>query len=168
MQDFVFKPIAENNTFCAIQYDGNKADVTIPATYNGEPVTILYDNLFRGHKEIISVTIPDTINAIGGFVFDGCDNLRTIKFSPNIKEFWQYAFVRCGIEEIVLPEKLKFVPPFAFKDCKNLRKVVCNAELKEICAWAFEGCDKLTDLQHGPDVIVSPRAFEKMDKNLIM
>lgn len=165
MQDFVFKIITENDTYCVMEYDGDDAEVVIPATYNGAPVTILYDNLFRGHKEIISVTVPDTINTIGGFVFDGCENLRTVKLAPKIEEFWQYAFVRCGIEEIVLPEKLKFIPPFAFKDCKNLRKVVCNDSLKEICSWAFEGCDNLKEVQHGPNVLVSPRAFEKMDKD---
>ena len=164
MQEFTFKMIDDNGTYCAVQYDGDEAEVTIPSTYNGQPVTILFDNLFRGHKEITSVTIPDTVSVIGGFVFDGCDNLRTLHLSPNVEEFWQYAFVRCGIEEIALPEKLKYVPPFAFKDCKNLQKVVCNDGLKEICSWAFEGCDQLTELQHGPNVSVSPRAFETMDK----
>lgn len=168
MQDFVFKIIPENGTYCAIQYEGDETEVSIPARYNGEPVSILYDNLFRGHQEIVSITVPDTVNTIGGFVFDGCIQLRTVKLSPNIEEFWQYAFVRCGIEEIVLPEKLKFLPPFTFKDCKNLRKVVCNNELKEICSWAFEGCDKLTDIQYGPNVLVSPRAFDKMDKHFCM
>ena len=168
MQEFGFKIIDDNNTYCATQYDGDEADINVPATYNGVPVTILFDNLFRGHTEITSVTVPDTVMVIGGFVFDGCENLRTVNLAANVEEFWQYAFVRCGIEEIVLPEKLKFIPPYAFKDCKKLRKVVCNHELKEICSWAFEGCDNLTEVQYGPNVLVSPRAFEKQEKEFYL
>lgn len=164
MQQFIFKIIEDNNTYAVIGYSGDESAVTIPDTHWGRPVTLLHDNLFSGHKEITSVTIPDSVKIIGGFVFDGCDNLRHIALPSSIEEFWQYAFVRCGIEEIELPEKMKFLPPYAFKECKNLKKVVCNPALQEICSWAFEGCDNLKDLQHGPNVVISPRAFEKQEK----
>lgn len=160
MQDFTFKIIEENGTYCAVGYEGDEAEVVIPATYSGVPVTILFDDLFKGHTEITSVHIPDTVTEIGGFVFDGCTNLHRVILPSSVENMWQYAFVRSGIEEIILPEKMRYIPPFAFKDCKQLKKVVCNQNLKEICSWAFSGCDQLKEIVHGPDVQISDKIFE--------
>ena len=33
--------------------------------------------------------------------------------------------------------------------------------MRKISAWAFGGCENLTELVHGPDVEVSPLAFEE-------
>ena len=159
MQEFYFK-YAEDGTYCVQSYEGDEAEVVIPPVYCGKPVTILLDNLFAGHAEITSVQIPDTVTQIGGFVFDGCINLHQIKLPSELTDMWGYAFVRSGIEEICLPEHVKSIVSFTFKDCRQLKKVVCNAELKKIYAWAFGGCEQLTDFQHGPDVEISPQAFE--------
>lgn len=157
MQEFIYKMIGENGTWCAAGYRGDEPEVTIPAMYCGQPVTILFDDLFKGHPEITAVHIPGTLTEIGGFVFDGCSALRNLVLPSSVENMWQYAFVRSSIEEIVLPEKLTYIAPFVFKDCKKLRKVVCNGNLKEICAKAFEGCDILTELVNAEHVIVSPR-----------
>ena len=117
--------------------------------------------MFAGHSEITSVKIPDTVTQIGGFVFDGCENLRQITLPKNLTDMWGYAFVRSGIEEIILPEHVRSIVSFTFKDCKNLKKVVCNKDLKKIYSWAFGGCEQLTDFQHGPDVEISPQAFDE-------
>lgn len=84
-------------------------------------------------------------------------SFRLVALPSSVENMWQYAFVRCSIDEIVLPEKLTYIAPFVFKDCKKLRKVVCNGNLEEICAKAFEGCDSLTELVNVDHVMVSPR-----------
>lgn len=159
MQEFYFK-YAEDGTYCVQSYEGDEAEVVIPDVYCGKPVTILLDNLFAGHSEITSVKIPDTVTQIGGFVFDGCENLRQLTLPKNLTDMWGYAFVRSGIEEIILSEHVHSIVSFTFKDCKNLKKVICNDGLKKIYSWAFGGCDQLTDFQHGPEVEISPQAFE--------
>ena len=161
MQEFYYKKI-EDGTFCIMGYKGDESDIVIP---QDKVVTILNDKIFRGHEEITSIRIPDTVTDRGEFVFDGCKNLRQLKLPEQLKTLWGYTFVRCGIEEIVLPDQLRIIPPFAFKDCKNLRRVVCGAGLEKIYAWAFGGCDQLTpeNLIHGPGVDISPQAFEKKD-----
>ncbi|MBO4876044.1 MAG: leucine-rich repeat domain-containing protein [Bacteroidales bacterium] len=159
MQEFMFKPVEENGTYCAISYKGDNAEVTIPEMYCGHPVTVLFDDLFKGHKEITTVHIPDSVREIGGFVFDGCSSLKSIVLPSSLENMWQYAFVRSSIEEIRLPEKLRYVAPFAFKDCKNLRKVVCNDALEEICCHAFEGCDRQMELICKDTVKISSQAW---------
>ena len=159
MQEFIYQLI-ENNTFCVTGYKGDEANVVIPDSVNGAPVTVLFDKLFRGHSEIESVKIPDTVTDIGEFVFDGCVNLRHIQLPSQLICLWGNSFARCGIEEITLPDKLAALPPFAFKECKNLKKVVCGAGMKKIYAWAFSGCGGLTEVVHASNVDVSPEAFD--------
>ncbi len=156
MQDFFYKPI-ENGANCIVGYQGDEADVVIPDNRN---VTVLFDNLFAGHKEITSVHIPDTVTDLGEFLFDGCENLRHIDLPSGLTSLWGYTFCRSGLEEIVLPDKLRSLPPFAFKDCKNLKRVVCGKGMKKIHAWVFGGCDRLEEVVFGPDVDISPEAYD--------
>ena len=159
MQEFYYRRV-EDGTFCLTGYEGDEAEVIIP---DDKVFTILSDKVFRGHDEITSIRIPDSVTDMGEFLFDGCINLRQLKLPEQLKTLWGYTFVRCGIEEIVLPDQLRIIPPFAFKDCRNLRRVVCGAGLEKIYAWAFGGCDLLTEdgLIHGPKVEISPQAFER-------
>ncbi len=159
MQEFFFK-YAEDGTYCVQSYEGDEPEVIVPEIYCGKPVTILLDGLFSGHSEITSVQIPDSVTQMGGFLFDGCLNLHQITLPKELRDMWGYAFARCGIEEILLPEHVKSIVPFTFKDCKQLKTVICNPGLKKIYSWAFSGCDRLDDLRCGPDVEISPQAFE--------
>lgn len=152
MQEFYFKYIPETDTYGAVQYTGDEPEIKVPEIQWGKPVTMLFDGLFSGHKEITSVILPDNICFMGGFLFDGCTNLRHIQLPAKLENLWQYTFVRCGIEEIVLPENVKFIPPYAFKDCKNLKKLVCNDSLDEICTHAFDGCDNLSEIINKPKI----------------
>ena len=126
MQEFYYRRV-EDGTFCLTGYEGDEAEVVIP---DDKVFTILSDKVFRGHDEITSIKIPDSVTDMGEFLFDGCVNLRHLQLPAELRTLWGYTFVRCGIEEIVLPDHLRIIPPFAFKDCKNLRKVVCGADLR--------------------------------------
>lgn len=159
MQEFVYQLI-EDNTYCLMGYRGDEANVVIPDRVNGAPITVLFDKLFRGHSEITSIKIPDTVTDLGEFVFDGCESLRHIELPSQLARLWGYSFARCGIEEITLPDQLTSLPPFAFKDCKNLKRVVCGAGMRKIHAWVFGGCDQLVKVIHGPNVDISPEAFQ--------
>ena len=158
MQDYYYKRV-EDGTYCVTGYEGDEQDVVIP---EDRVITMVYDKVFRGHSEIRSIHIPDTVTDLGEFVFDGCENLRHLALPAHLKTLWGYTFTRCGIEEIILPDGLRIIPPFAFKECKNLRRVVCGRRMEKIHAWAFAGCDQLAKegLVHGPGVEISPQAFE--------
>ena len=158
MQEFAFKLI-ENNTYAAVGYQGDEAAVTVPDTYEGRPVTVLFDGLFRGHPEITSLKIPDTVTDIGGFVFDGCTGLTQINLPAQLNNLWRAAFLRSSVEEIVLPENMRSIVSFAFKDCRNLKRFVCNKGLRKIYAWAFAGCENLTDFTPGDETDISSQAF---------
>ena len=166
MSKFTFQLNYDEKSYTAVGYDGDQEHVEIPDSFLGKPVTILFDQLFAGHQEIRAVSIPDTVTDLGEFVFDGCLNLRQIELPPGLLYLWGYTFCRCGIEEIVLPDLVKIIPSYAFKDCKNLRKVICGSGLQKIAPWAFGGCEQLTEVKHGADVEISPKAFEQNERIL--
>ena len=157
MQHFTFKA-ADDGTFCAVSYEGNEPHVTVPDTYCGMPVTVIYDRLFKGHTEITSVKLPDSITDIGAGAFDGCTGLKELTLPRELRNMWQYAFVRSSIEHLELPEKVEYIVPFTFQDCKQLKSLVCPKGLKRIGSWAFRGCDALTELTVSPETEISPKA----------
>lgn len=163
MAEFTFKWI-DDETYAVVGYEGQDEKVTIPDRYCGKPVTVLYDDLFKNHKEIKKVHIPDTITNIGGFVFDGCEQLKSIRLPENLQEMWQYAFVRSAIEIIEIPGSVNSIIPFTFKDCKNLNTVVIHKGVQKIRAFAFEGCDNLELVAIPSDIEISHDAFKDCPK----
>ena len=159
MEEYYFK-MNDNETYTIMGYRGDLKEIEIPSTYAGKPVTILFDSLFKGHDEIIHVTIPKGIEDIGGFLFDGCNHLKKIDLPEGLKNIWQYAFVRTAIEEIILPDTLSTIPPFSFKDCKKLKTVVCGKGLKKIHGLAFQGCESLQTVFSYPDIMIEENAFD--------
>ena len=160
MQQFFYRML-EDGTSCVTEYYGDEADVVIPDTYCGKPVTVLFDRLFRGHTEITSVKIPDTVTDIGSFVFDGCSSLKKIDLPPALTDMWDCAFARSSVEEIVLPDKVTSIVPYAFKDCKELKTFICNPGLRKIHAWAFHGCSNLKDFRCSADTEINDDAFKE-------
>ena len=158
MQDFIFKWM-DDGSYCVMSYEGDEAEVVIPESYCGSPVTALGDGLFKGHTEITSVKIPEGITDMGEFLFDGCTGLRHIDLPSTVRTLWGYTFVRSSFEEVILPDGIVSLPPFAFKDCKQLKRVVCGKGLTRIYNWVFAGCDALKEVDYGGNVKVSHEAF---------
>ncbi len=159
MQDFDFKMI-DSGHYAAMRYTGDEEHVTVPETFAGLPVTVLFDKLFLGHEEITSIKIPDIVTDLGEFMFEGCVNLKHLDLPASMTSMWPYAFAYCGLEEVILPDGVVSIAPFAFKGCKNLKRVVCGKGMRKIESWAFGGCDSLEEVICGPDVEISPKAYE--------
>ena len=155
MQKFSYRLI-EDGSLCVTGYQGDEEEVRVP---EGLFVTVLYDKVFAGHPEIVSLSIPDTVTDMGEFLFEGCTGLRRLKLPSRLRNIWGHTFARCALEEIVLPDRVEVIPPFAFQDCKNLKRVVCGRGMKEISSWAFSGCPG-PELVCSPQVKVSPQAFD--------
>ena len=162
MTDFTFK-ILDDDTVAVMSYVGDEKEVTIPDEYWGRPVTVINDDMFRGHAEIEEVHIPNTVTNIGGFVFDGCEKLKTVILPSGLQEMWQYAFVRSGIEIIEIPGSVKHIVPFTFAECKNLRLVVCHEGTEKIRSWAFKDCSNLQMVAVNSMTEIMHDAFEGCD-----
>ncbi len=62
-------------------YTGNSENVVIPESIEGCRVTSLDSNLFKGHTELKSVTIPKYVKTLGYSLFKDCTNLTSVKYN---------------------------------------------------------------------------------------
>ena len=62
-------------------YNGSGTEVIIPDELGGYPVTGVGAEAFKDHRELVSVTIPETVSLIGSQAFYGCTGLQTVYYN---------------------------------------------------------------------------------------
>lgn len=102
---------------------------------------------FQNQKNLVSITIPGSIKEITPFCFEGCENLREVKFSDGLEWIGNYAFDGCAIEQVVLPDSMSGSLGPVFNNCTNLKsvKIPDNTQIKEIVS-TFYGCKSLSEI----------------------
>ena len=109
---------------------------------------------FFRRRKFKKVTIPNTIDSIGGFAFDNCKSLKKVNLPRALKSiehllgkkayFGSSCFSRCtSLEEIVIPENVLVLPEYIFLDCLSLKKVTLPSSLMIIENNAFSYCSAL-------------------------
>ena len=135
---------------------------TIPARFDGRPVTGIAEEAFKSATLLTSVTFEEgsSIKYIGDFAFHGCTGLTAFDIPETVVEIGNGAFWGCSaLETVGMPEALETVGNYAFWGCKVLksvefpeREVVLNPDTKEyegyltIGEGAFFDCDALTEV----------------------
>ena len=89
-------------------------------TFNG--VDSIMDGAFMDSK-IKHITIPSTIKKIPDFCFAGCKNLVSVTLGDSIDYIGKYALAGTSITEITLPKNLKHIWYNSFKNT-NLQKIM--------------------------------------------
>lgn len=150
--------------------DDIPADLTIPEEIGGKDVTRIDNNAFRDCTVLRSVTLPDTVEALGFACFSGCTNLAEIKFPERISDFGQYAVygtkwladqqakdpmvIAANIlidgtgftGEVTVPDSVWCIGIQAFKDNTGLTGITLPETLGRIENWAFDGCTGLKEV----------------------
>ncbi len=88
--------------------------VTIPAQWNGLPVTSIHSHAFDNCSGVTKIILPDSI--------------KTIE---------DYAFFSCGMLEISIPASVSTIGASAFYGCKALKKLALPEGLKTITRQLF-------------------------------
>lgn len=88
--------------------------VTIPAQWNGLPVT-----------------------SIHSYAFDNCSGVTKIILPDSIKTIESFAFCSCGMLEISIPASVSTIGASAFYGCKALKKLILPEGLKTISRQLF-------------------------------
>lgn len=88
--------------------------VTIPAQWNGLPVTSIHSHAFDNCSGVTKIILPDSI--------------KTIE---------DYAFFSCGMLEISIPASVSTIGASAFYGCKALKKLALPEGLKTIRRQLF-------------------------------
>lgn len=154
-----------NNAFAS---DTKLGSVT---NFENTKVSQVAQNVFLQCSSLISISLPNTITAIGDRAFEGCSKLTSMDLSKTkTTTIGTSAFASCGnLGTIILPTTLTIIGTSAFKDdtnlrsvqnlektivsiinknafleCKNLSSVKLPQTLSTLGESAFEGCSNLT------------------------
>ncbi|MBQ7323592.1 MAG: leucine-rich repeat domain-containing protein, partial [Clostridia bacterium] len=136
-----------------IGYQGTTKKIRIAETYQGLPVTTIYEKAFYQNKTITSVVIPDNVTAIGNWAFANCDSLTSVVIPDSVTSIGSYAFYDCdGLTSVVIGDSVTSIGDNAFYDCSSLASVVIGDSVTSIGEYAFSYCSKLTSVVIGDSV----------------
>lgn len=122
-------------------------DIIIPKELDGYTVTCIARNSFEGCKNLIRVTIPDSITSIGKNSFWDCTNLKSIVIPDSVNSFGKHAFKWCeSLVSIVIPHGVVKINRCVFYGCSNLKNITIPSSVTKINDSAFELCENLTDI----------------------
>lgn len=128
----MFKVVDYNDKECGIAgYEGNEEKITIPSFINGKKVVEIGHYAFEGYSSLVSVTIPDGIEAIGNSAFYDCSSLASVNIPNSIVFIGLFAFVNCSsLKSIVIPKSVSSMGTCVFLDCNKDLVIKCEAEAK--------------------------------------
>lgn len=79
------------------KYHGSTSTVAeVPYTINGKPVTVIGEQAFEYHDELQTIVLPDTIEIISAYAFNGCRELLRVNLNPvNVKRVYSNCVNHC-------------------------------------------------------------------------
>lgn len=120
--------------------------VVLPSEMSGKPIVRLAKGAFKDCEKVTAVYIPDGITEMKSDVFNGCCNLRRVRFSPDMSVLAGGTFTDCiSLEQVELPEWVTEIQGHAFSGCSSLKTVEIPEGVTEIGDEAF-GNSGLTEI----------------------
>ena len=110
-------------------------------------VTSIGDSAFELFVNLKSITIPESVTAIGAYAFDECDSLTKIVLHDGITKIGDGAFSNCDyLDTVVIPGTVTDFGGDVFIDCDRLANVTLCDGLTDIGFRTFAYCTSLTDI----------------------
>jgi len=169
--DFEYELINGGTAVSIIGYHGIGGDVVLPSSILGKPVKKIANSAFEGCENIETISLPESLTAIGHYSFMTCRNLTSISIPANVTSIGIYVFNECG--SLVSIDVDADNPNYASVDGvmydKGLTKLwQCpggksgDLSIPEgvatITAWSLSYCDKLINVSM-PDSVTVVEAF---------
>ena len=104
-------------------------------------ITTLDDYAFENCTALETITIPKTLKSssvLDRAVFNGCTNLKEIKFEEGLTNIRTRLCASTVIESVELPNSVERIETNAFSNCPNLTKITIPAGVKKIHDNAFQ------------------------------
>ena len=174
-EDYTYN--VDNQEATITGYTGTGGDVVIPNSIDGNTVTGIGNDAFRGCTSLISVkipagvtrigrnafsgcsslidvVIPDGVTSVEACTFSGCINLVSVEIPTSVTCIGESAFYNCSsLANPVIPEGVTSIKEYTFYKCTSLNEVEIPHNLTCIEKAAFMGCTSLTSVVISNSVI---------------
>lgn len=168
-QNHIFYDTAPEGKYVSCYTDGildKKTTLTIPETVDGMEVKGIRNEAFK-NTSITSISLPNTIDSIGGYAFEGCSSLSEIDLPENLRHIGGYAFAGCSsLSEIKIPKNITEIRGHTFEGCTSLSSVKIPKTVMEIRSSAFRDCPNLRNIELPQGCEVNERAFKDSPTNI--
>ena len=144
-------------------WNSYKDDITSVVVEYG--TTRIGNAAFYNLKQVISVSLPDTVTSIGNRAFFYCEKLGSVEIPEGVKSIERSTFNSCEkLTSVTLPQSLTSIDTLAFFGCHLLKDLTFPESLQTIGSEAFSYCNKLTVVQIPKNVSsIGSTAFESCD-----
>ena len=113
-----FVHISDLAAWCKIKFKGE----------NSNPLYYAH-HLYLNGEEIKDLVIPNSVEKIRSYAFQGCSSLTSVTMHNNVTSIGEGAFSGCsGLTSVTIPNNVTNIEYRAFKDCTKLLDVYCHAE----------------------------------------
>lgn len=165
----------------------NPYDIDIPETLDKYTVTGIGNYAFHYLPALTNVTIPQGITSVGDYafsdcdglisatieegvptgtnMFNGCDNLTTVKLPESLTTIADGSFANCSaLNHVTIPDNVTKIGTSAFSLCNGLSDITLGRGLTTIGDFAFKNCDSLETIQLPSDLEkIGEEAFRECD-----
>lgn len=112
-----------------------------------EGVTNIGRCAFWGFRNMVSVSLPKSIETIGDRAFYNCSSLEEVVVPKSVTTIGAEAFYKCSsLKQVTLPKGLKKISNGLFRKCNNLKTLQIPDNVTSIGDYAFEGCAILSPI----------------------
>ncbi|NLF61087.1 MAG: leucine-rich repeat protein [Lentisphaerae bacterium] len=116
-QGYVFLLNEDGESYVVAAYFGDAAEVNVPATFAGKPVTVIGANAFTGNENLTTVVLPEGLQRIEADAFS-FSALSSVTLPSTLQYIGAGAFYGCRLEQLALPAGLTEIGEDAFSWCK--------------------------------------------------
>ena len=103
-QYFSFSRNSLRDGYAISSYNGQDANVVIPSSYNGLPITEIKSYAFKNNAFIKGLYVPNSVTSIGSYAFSGCTELTVAVIGDGVKSMGSGVFWGCNsLKEITIP-----------------------------------------------------------------
>ena len=138
-------------TYQELSFSGNYPNLSqanIPSTVYHEGVKYNITGIGAGAfilcRNLLSVTMPNSIIEIGVQAFWRDSSLVVVQLGDSVENIGHYAFEDCiSLTSITIPDNVTSIGKYAFNGCSSLPSINVPSSVKSIGDAAFYGCTNL-------------------------
>ena len=122
-------------------------NIVIPSKINNINVRSIVQSAFRDYTSFTSVTIPNSVTAIGKYAFSGCSSLTEVTIPNSVTAIADETFYKCSsLTSVTIGNSVASIGGYAFSDCSSLTAVTIPNSVTAIEVNAFGDCSSLTEV----------------------